>query len=345
MPCRRSDCTHRILAAAVMAAAMAMAAPARADETPEAIFADAKKLLQAGKTAEACDRLAAAVKGFEANGAAKQAVVASLNLADCREQNQQLATAWALFLKTATAAQNAGQRPVATEARKRAGLLQPRLSYLTVSVPDANRVEGLVVSRDGAAIDPSMWNQGVPVDGGTYAISATSPGSDEWSTKAVVPAQSGKVVIEVPRMKRIRDLPVIGRKPQPEPEKPEPIATTSKRRMTPLQWAGIGTGGAGVVALGAGIYFGMKARSISDEASDWGTFMPDRYAEGEDAETYSAIAFGVGAACVIGGGVLFYLGYRSSHESAPDEGAEGAEVAVTPWVSPDALGVGAMGRF
>jgi hypothetical protein len=326
-----------LVAAAWLGLALA-AVPAWADEA-ETLFNEGRDLLRAGKTAEACDRFAASVAKFEAAGVAKKTVAATLNLADCREQNQQLATAWATFLRAATVAQNAGLRPAAVEARKRAGLLQPRISYLTIAVADANRVEGLAITRDGTPVEPALWNQSVPVDGGSYVVSALAPGNAEWSAKVEVPAQNGKVSIEIPRLKRLNDF--VGAV-QPAPETPDsaeagaPVA--GSRSMTPLQWGGIGAAGAGVVAIGVGIYFGLEAKSISDEASDWDTFDPERFDDGEAAERNSIIALSVGAACVVTGGVLYYLGHRSASQEVDS-------VSMTPVVLPDGVGLGAMGRF
>jgi hypothetical protein len=332
----RSD---RVVIAAIAWLALAVASgPAWADEA-ETLFNEGRDLLRAGKTAEACDRFAASVARFESVGVAKKTVAATLNLADCREQNQQLATSWATFLRAATLAQNAGLRTAAAEARKRAGLLQPRISYLTIAIADASRVEGLTIARDGAPVEPALWNQSVPIDGGTYVVSAVAPGNTEWSAKVEVPAQNGKVSIEIPRLKRLNDFvgAVTPVAETPAADGPEPRGAP-KRPMTPLQWGGIGVAGAGVLALGAGVYFGFEAKSISDEASDWDTFDPERFDEGEAAERNGIIALGVGAACVVTGGVLYYLGHRSASQEAET-------VSMTPMVLPDGLGLGAMGRF
>jgi hypothetical protein len=327
-----------VLVAAAWLGLALTAAPAWADEA-ETLFNEGRDLLKAGKTAEACDRFAASVAKFEVAGVAKKTVAATLNLADCREQNQQLATAWATFLRAATLAQNAGLRPAAVEARKRAGLLQPRISYLTIAIADASRVEGLTITRDGQPVEPALWNQSVPIDGGAYVVSAVAPGNAEWSAKVEVPAQNGKVSIEIPRLKRLNDFVGAVRPPPEAPAADEPEApAAASRSMTPLQWGGIGVAGAGVIALGAGIYFGLDARSISDEASDWDTFDPERFDEGEAAERNSVIALGVGAACVVTGGVLYYLGHRAISQ-------EGESVSMTPVILPDGVGLGAMGRF
>ena len=65
--------------------------------------------------------------------------------------------------------------------------IEPRLSYLTISVPDDSRIDGLVVNRNGAPVDPVLWNRAVPVDGGSYSIGGLAPGHEQWTTVIAVP--------------------------------------------------------------------------------------------------------------------------------------------------------------
>lgn len=71
------------------------------------------------------------------------------------------------------------------------------------------------------------------------------------------------------------------------------------------------TGGAGLVALGVGVVFGLHARSISDETAGWDTFDPARFDQGKAAERNMFILTGVGGAALVTGGVLYYLGRRA----------------------------------
>src|SRR5262249_7231338 len=146
------------------------APPARAQGTVEAevLFAEGKRLLKDGKITEACDK-------FEASERIESSVGVLLNAGDCREQNRQLARAWPLCVKAAAVARHqANDSRREGEARRRADLLTPRLSYLTISVPDSSKIEGLAIRRRSDAVDPALWNQGVPVDEGSYEISATA---------------------------------------------------------------------------------------------------------------------------------------------------------------------------
>jgi tetratricopeptide (TPR) repeat protein len=97
-----------------------------------------------------------------------------------------------------------------------------------------------------------------------------------------------------------------------QPDTGEPPAAAHPGRTQRI--GGIVLGGAGVVASGLAIYFGLHARSISDDLSQPGAmYDPSRVHDGESAES-TAIGLGIaGAALIVGGGVVYMLGYRSQH--------------------------------
>src|SRR5689334_9389322 len=114
----------------------------------EALFRDGRRLMKEHKLAEACEK-------FEASERIDDSVGTLLNLADCREKNGQLATAWATFLKAASTARTRHDDHETT-AKAHAAALEPRLSYLTISVPESSKVDGLVIKRDDVEIDPAL---------------------------------------------------------------------------------------------------------------------------------------------------------------------------------------------
>lgn len=91
--------------------------------------------------------------------------------------------------------------------------------------------------------------------------------------------------------------------------------------------AGYAVGGAGIALALTGVYFGAKARRLGDEVSDecrdgcdW-NLVKDKDAEGKSAETTQYILYGVGAAAIVAGGVLWWMGNKE---------AKSSNVAVTP---------------
>src|SRR5262249_51173753 len=60
---------------------------------------------------------------------------------------------------------------------------------------------GLEIRRGNDLIDPVMWNQALPIDGGTYKIVARAPGAPEWSTSVVISNEKDTKSVEVPRLR------------------------------------------------------------------------------------------------------------------------------------------------
>jgi tetratricopeptide (TPR) repeat protein len=107
-----------------------------------------------------------------------------------------------------------------------------------------------------------------------------------------------------------------------------------------LRVAGIATGALGVGALGVGAGFGLKARSLSNQLSMAGAFDRARYDQGRAAERDFVLCSGVGAAGVVAGAVLYYLGARAEHAAATD-----AALTLAPVVALSGLTVTLSGRF
>ena len=318
----------------------------------EALFREGKRLMKEGKLAEACDK-------FEASDRLDPSVGTKLNLADCREKNGQLATAWATFLKAATEAKQAGTDPKReAEAKKRATALEPRLAYLTISVPDASRVEGLVIKRNGVAIDAALWNQGIPVDPGEYEISGEAPGHEPWSTKVTINAEGQKASVEVPRFKRLEDLQpgTTAKTVEPAPVAPaapttpiapppadvhadegEPGTFTGTRKLA------VAAAVVGVAGVAVGAVFGAKANDLERQADATcpNAACGDMHAIqlNQDARSDATIAnvgFIGGGVLVAGAAALWFLGAPKVHDQP---------VALTPVVGGDRVGFALAGRF
>lgn len=76
-----------------------------------------------------------------------------------------------------------------------------------------------------------------------------------------------------------------------------------------LRVGGLVAAGAGIAGLGAGAYFGLRARALSDDLSTPGhVYDPDDDAAGKSAETTMIIATAAGGALLVGGTVLYLVG-------------------------------------
>jgi hypothetical protein len=307
----------------------------------ESLFNDGERLMKDGKLAEAC-------QAFEGSNRIEARAGTLINLGLCREQNNQLASAWSAFKDALTRVKDPKKQQLATE---HANAIEPRLSYLTISVPDESRVNGLALTRNTGAVDPVLWNRAIPVDGGTYVIAGHAPGHEEWSTTVVVPNEGGKISVEVPRFKDLTKLMTpVGPPPPSKPEPTPPVANdepaTGGSMFTPKRKIALGVGGVGVAAIAVGIVFGLQAQSDKNDAFK---LCPDPATPCADGNKASALtndghskalaadaAFGVGAAALIGAGVLWFLG-------APTEADHG--VAVAPHVGNGVAALDVMVRF
>lgn len=283
----------------------------------EQLFREGKRFMKEQRFAEACE-------AFETSNKLDESLATRLNLADCREKNQQLATAWGLFVDAERATRgDAKHKALNKTAKDRAAAIEPRLSYLTVSVPDESRVDDLSIRRNGAQLDEGLWNRAVPVDGGAIVITASAPGHEEWSTTITVQPEHGRVSVEVPKFKDLKamtppagdsattsagDGQVSSGLDRPTRERAE-SGQVSGRRKT-----GLAVGAFGVAALGAGVWLGLSARGLNDDAFALcpDPAVPCAAAEeatelSERAHTRALIANGAFAAAAVATGTAVYL--------------------------------------
>ena len=289
----------------------------------EALFDHAKRLLAAGRYAEACPKFAESQRLDAGIGTL-------LYLADCYEKNGQTASAWAGFREAAAAAKAAGQPEREKIARDRAAALEPTLSKLTLTVEPANVLDGVEITRNGVPVGKALWGTAIPVDPGPHKIEAAAPGKKHWSGRVMVGTNGATAALHVPKL---ADEPRAPATPTPTPTPDDTDKGSGQRTV------GLVLGAAGVVGIAVGAAFGVQALSKDDEAdtfcrknapnlcSEEGVSLGD---QAHTAATFSTIGFGVGAALLAGGAVLYF--------TAPSGRAR-------PVVSPTSAGLAFEGAF
>lgn len=318
----------------------AVTSTARAQDAAQAerLFTEAKRLQATGNLAEAC-------KAFAASQKADPSPATLMNLGDCYQKNQQLASAWAAYVMVERQVRGDGRYgAMADIAASRAAALEPRLSLLTINVADDVRVEGLTVSRDGVEIEAGAWNMSLPIDGGSHVITGRAPGHEPWSTTVTASPEGDRVAVEVPRFKAMRQPVTKGKTIIIDRSRPSPF--------TPRRKVALATAGAGVAALVAGGVLGLRAQSLEDDATQTcpqGPMDTCGTAEAARANAYrddahgmalgANLAFGVGAAAIATGAVLWFTGAPRARAESP------RAVAVTPTLGLGLVGVAASGRF
>ncbi|WP_437511963.1 tetratricopeptide repeat protein [Sorangium sp. So ce1099] len=306
-----------LCAALVSGALPAQAEPSAAEKAAaEALFDGALDLMKQGRNAEACPRL-------EQSYRIDPGIGTLLYLAECYEKTGRTASAWATFRQAMSESRAAGQAERSRKAQARAARLEPLLSKLNVSVAaETASIEGFSVRVDGKALERSLFGIAMPRDPGEIAIEASAPGHETWTTTVKLGDNKAEANVEVPPLKKLAAPPPAPPEPPRADASPaEPLAPT--RAAAPpaasggdtTRLLGLIVGGAGVVGLGVGTFFGVKAISKNGDAEGYckgGSTCEDRRGvtlteEASSAATVSNIAFGVGAAAAVGGAVLYFI--------------------------------------
>jgi hypothetical protein len=316
------------LLAALAGAAHAQSSGAQA----ETLFRQGKDLIARGKIAEAC-------AAFDASQKLEPAVSTLLNQAACREKNGQLATAWGEFIEAERQTRNAtddATRQLHQTAASHAARLEPRLSTLAITVPAENRVGGLQVLRGGEPVDPGAWNRALPVDGGTYKITATAPGNAEWSSMVSVGNERDVKTIEIPRLKAAAlGPPRVGtgaEGPRPGPIGRAGSAEPPRSRLVPYA-----LGGGAIALAGGAIGLELWARSTYDQ-SKTEVDNARQTSLWHSANTRRYVAEGLGVASLACASAAVWLYLRAGAEEAPP-GPRAARLHVAPMVARSGGGV------
>ena len=305
----------------LLAVVVATAARANAQNS-----GDADKLFDKGKQLMAQNKLSEACTAFEDSQRLAAATTTAMNLANCREKNDQLATAYEMFLQVANELEGKAESKKLREvALQRAGSLAPRLSKLTLIVPAASQIRGLEIQLDSRSIAAAQWNQPIALDGGMYKLIARAEDRVEWTTTVAIAPSGDAKTIEVPTLA------------DAQPTASTPVRTdepSSGSLKMPIIF-GIAAVGLGGVALG----FELWGRSIYSDA-EAEMFDRDRQVDlWDQANTrhYVAQAAGVAALGCTAAAIVFYV--------TRDKPKESSSLAIMPVTSPTSVGVQAFARW
>jgi tetratricopeptide (TPR) repeat protein len=304
----------------------------------EALFNDGKQLLAEHKLAQAC-------QAFEGSNHIEPRAGTLILLGECREQNQQLASAWSAYKDALARVKDPRYRDL---ANAKVAALQPRLSYLTVVVSDEGRVDDLTIERNGKSLDSLLWNRALPVDGGDYIITGHAPGHEEWQTAVHVPIEGAKLRVEVPTLK---ELPAVASPPaqgslsppaltpasppgSPQGDHDAPAAPHTTSKVVPFVVA------AGAFSLlGAGVGFELWAESNYAAAKSEMASQPRRDSLYNAANTKRHAAEAFAATGLAAGGAALWL-YLRDRTREP-----GAMTSTRIQVVPTAAGLAVSGQF
>ena len=271
-------------------AGVAVAGSAAAEEPYVAKFQEGRALLKENKYAEALEK-------FQESLALKPASGTLLNIGDCQERLGRYASAVSTFEQARALAAEEKRPEREKEAAARALELQPMISTVTVNAPADVKID-----IDGG---PAETGKPVSVDGGPHVVhvETTCKRPKDLTVTVADKADAQTVTIDVASLEV---------DPACAPKKAASSSMSTERLLSYV------AGGAGVVALGVGVGFGIAASSKKGDLEDACPEYPqhcrlDRKAELDDtydsastSATISTISF-IGAAALIGGGVVLYI--------------------------------------
>ncbi len=274
----------------------------------QALFDDGKRLMNEGKYAEACPKLAASQDADPGAGTL-------LNLAACYEKQGKTASAWVTYTDAVTASRRAGHPDWAKKAQAKVDALKPALLTLTITVD--HPLPDLEIRRDGALLARGEWGAPIPVDPGGHEIEATATGKKPWKSNVEVTKSMAPVLV-----------------PKLEDEPTDAPAATAPRAQsaTPAEAGSNGAGQrvlglsvatVGLVGIAVGAVFGLKAMSSQSDADkhcvDAGTRCDSTgFAENQSAHSSALVAtvgFVAGGVLLAGGGVLFFTAPKKTTAS------------------------------
>lgn len=306
---------QRFVSAVTCVGVLSLSVPARAQSegtaaAAESLFQEGRKLMDAKRYGEACPKFAASQKMAPAIGTL-------LNLADCYEKNNQLASAWARFHEAIALAQRLGRTAREQTARERADKLEPRLIKLTI----LSRTAGVEVKLDGAPIDSAAMATPIPVDPGRHSVEATAKGKKPFTKDFEVTEKSRSPSVEIPVLEDEPRAEV--RDDRTDPKKDKKTSTPDESKKWPAQKTlGLVIAGVGVVGLGVGGIFGLRTRSQWSEAVEHCTGNEcdqDGFDLANSARTsgnISTVAVIAGGAFLVGGGILFFTAPKTPKSTA-----------------------------
>ncbi len=291
----------------MFAAGILGSTPSSADVSPtdkataQALFDQGKQLAASGKYADACPK-------FEESQRLDPGMGTQFQLANCYEHAGRTASAWTLFLEVASAARGMKQAEREKVARDRAAALEKKIPKLTISVASTDASPGIEVKRDGVLVGRAQWGAPLPCDPGEHVVVAQAAGKKSFE-KRIQLAAGTTGAIEIPALENA-DVAQTSANTTPATAAVDgsvDVAHAGSSQRT----IGLVVAGAGVVGLGVGGILGLAAKSRFNEAA---TLCDDSGCTQDGVEirhsavsrgNVATIVFGIGAAGLIAGGVIW----------------------------------------
>jgi serine/threonine-protein kinase len=271
--------------------------------------AQAQAAFEAAQSAAASGDLAAACEQYQKSFDLAPGLGVTLYLADCLEKLTDLAGALTFFER---AAELAAQRGDAREqvAREQIAKLEALVPRLTLTVTDPP--PGLEVLVDDEAVGMEALTASLRLNAGAHRVVARAPGRASFTQEvALKEGEEQTLSITLPPVRAGAD-------------NTQKDATPEKSGLGTRKLVAFTLGGAGVVGLGLGVYFGLQARSNYNDSNSDGHCDSNDFCDSaglalrDDAQssaTLGTISVAAGVA-LLGAGAYLYFTDKSKQEGA-----------------------------
>ena len=214
----------------------------------ESLFQTGKAQLEQRNYAIACPKLAESYRLDPGTGTL-------LALALCHEGEGRLATAWGEYAEVVARSRRERRPDREDLAHQHLTALESRLSMLTISVaPGAEKIDHLEIKRDGVDVGSGSWSTPIPVDPGHHHIEASAVGYKPFAAIVSIGTDADRQSVVVPVLEHEVVVPDA-----------VPVAMHEESRKA-LRYAGFAAGGLGVVGLGIGTVFGLRAIGLNHDS-------------------------------------------------------------------------------
>ncbi len=298
---------------------------ARADDQTlaQTLFDEGVRLMDQGKFAEACPKLAESQRLDPGGGTL-------LNLGFCRQNEGKLASAWAAYNEALSQAIKDNRKERESTARQHVDELKGKFAQLVIDVSeDAKKTEQIEIRLDGTAVRQAAWGVLSPIDRGEHAIVVTAPGKNDYRTTLTVREDGSVQRVSIPALE---NAPVVVSIDHDRGE---------RHGIAGQAIAGWVTAGIGVAVVGVGIATGILALDDNNQSNalcgSAAGFPPNQCTQkgfdlNEQAKTLAWISdfgIGIGAAAMVGGVLIVLTAPKSSSRVVPTVGAHGGGLTFT----------------
>lgn len=156
----------------------------------QTLFEEGRRLLLAGRVAEACPILRKSLAIDASSGTL-------LNLALCDERMGRTASAFEEYGRAAELARLQAREDRATVAEERRESLRPRLARVTVRAPDAP--PGAILECDDGPLEGTRLDQQLALNPGLRRLTVSAPRHRSWTTSIEL-HEGEDLVVEVPSL-------------------------------------------------------------------------------------------------------------------------------------------------